>query len=67
MCEVPTRHRTSTTFPPADIDPRSFHLGMIYASIEVVGSGCKRLALSPPLTVEDLGRVRESALEIAAE
>lgn len=55
------------TFPPTDLHPRSFHLGMIYAFIEVVASGCKRLALSPPMTADELDQVREGALEIAAE
>ena len=33
-------------------DKRSFLLGMITAFCECVASGCKRLALSPPLTRE---------------
>lgn len=54
-------------FPPADVETRSFYLGMIYAFIEVVASGCKRLALSPPMTAEEMREVSESALAIAAE
>ena len=55
------------SFPPADVETRSFHLGMIYAFIEVVASGCKRLALSPPMTAEELAEVSDSALAIADE
>ncbi len=36
----------------------SYHLGMIYAFIEVVGSGVKPLALSPPMTREEHNRIR---------
>ncbi len=35
------------------MDKRSFALGMITAFSECVAGGCKRLALSPPLTRED--------------
>ena len=55
------------SFPPADVEARSFFLGMIYAFIEVVASGCKRLALSPPMTAEELREVSDSALAIAEE
>ena len=55
------------TFPVADIQPLSFHLGMIYAFIEVVASGCKHLALSPPMTAQELDQVRQAALDTAAE
>jgi hypothetical protein len=40
---------------------------MIYAFIEAVASGCKRMALSPPMTAEELDQVREGTLKIAAE
>ena len=36
------------------MDKRSFILGMITAFSECVAAGCKRLALSPPLTEEDV-------------
>jgi hypothetical protein len=55
------------SFPPADVETRSFHLGMIYAFVEVVASGCKRLALSPPMTAEELHGLSDSALAIADE
>ena len=55
------------SFPPADVETRSFHLGMIYAFVEVVASGCKRLALSPPMANDELQEVSDSALAIAAE
>jgi hypothetical protein len=41
-----------------DFDLDSYYLGMNYAFIEVVASGCKRLALSPPLTEEEHSRSR---------
>ena len=46
------------------LDKRSFILGMVTAFSECVAGGCKRLALSPPLTAEDYGRVWEEANEI---
>ncbi|MGD0803153.1 MAG: hypothetical protein ABSA11_03670 [Candidatus Bathyarchaeia archaeon] len=36
----------------------SYHLGMIYAFAEIVGSGVKPLALSPPLTREEYDRLK---------
>jgi hypothetical protein len=50
-----------------DFDLDSYHLGMNYAFIEVVASGCKRLALSPPLTEEEHGRLDEPTRLIAEE
>lgn len=37
----------------------SYHLGMIYAFAEVVGSGVKPLALSPPMTREEYDRIKD--------
>jgi hypothetical protein len=37
-------------FDSGVLDQRSYQLGMIYAFAEMVGSGVKRLALSPALT-----------------
>lgn len=45
----------------------SYHLGMIYAFAEVVGSGIKPLALSPPMTQEEHDRLREPIRAIAQE
>ena len=45
-------------------DKRSFILGMITAFSECVAGGCKRLALSPPLTEEDVRLVADAAYEI---
>ena len=42
-------------------DKRSFILGMITAFSECVAAGCKRLALSPPLTRDDYASVAEEA------
>jgi hypothetical protein len=49
-----------------NFDPDSYHLGMMYAFAEVVGSGVKPLALSPPLTGEEHVRLR-NAIQIIAE
>jgi hypothetical protein len=45
----------------------SYHLGMIYAFVEVVGSGVKPLALGPPLTKEEHIRIWNSIKTIADE
>ncbi|MCX6648109.1 MAG: hypothetical protein NTV61_01790 [Candidatus Bathyarchaeota archaeon] len=45
----------------------SYHLGMIYAFAEVVGSGVKPLALSPPMTREEQVRLRKPIQAIAGE
>lgn len=46
------------------MDKRSFILGMITAFSECVAGGCKRLALSPPLTPADRTAVGEEARAI---
>ena len=48
----------------SDLDKRSFILGMVTAFSECVANGCKRLALSPPLTKEDYPAVERQANEI---
>ena len=45
-------------------DKRSFILGMITAFSECVAGGCKKLALSPPLTAEEYRMAAEEAYEI---
>lgn len=45
----------------------SYHLGMIYAFTEVVASGVKPLALSPPMTKEEQIRLRNPIQVIADE
>jgi hypothetical protein len=45
----------------------SYHLGMIYAFAEVVGSGVKPLALSPPMTRDEHNRIRNPIQIIADE
>ena len=47
-----------------NLDKRSFILGMITAFSECVAGGCKRLALSPPLTPEDCRTIAAEAYEI---
>ena len=46
------------------LDKRSFILGMITAFCECVAGGCKRLALSPPLTHEDYRMIAEEACDL---
>ena len=46
------------------MDKRSFVLGMITAFSECVAGGCKRLALSPPLTHDDYIAFSEEAYAI---
>lgn len=53
-------------FNHGDLEQRSYHIGMIYAFAECVGSGVKRLGLSPPLDddeYEDIKRVVEAISE----
>ena len=47
-----------------ELDKRSFILGMITAFCECVAGGCKRLALSPPLTRADSGKHADEANEL---
>lgn len=42
-------------------DKYSYIMGMIVAFCECVAGGCKRLALSPPLTAEDYAMVETEA------
>ncbi len=49
------------------LDRRSYNLGMIYAFAEVVGSGVKRLGLSPPLTEDEYDAVIDDTRLIAEE
>ncbi len=48
-----------------DLD--SYHLGMTYAFAEIVGSGVKPLALSPPMTREEYDRLKEPIRLMADE
>ena len=54
-------------FDSGKLDRRSYNLGMIYAFAEVVGSGVKRLGLSPPLTKEEYMDVIDDTRLIAKE
>ena len=54
-------------FDSGKLDRRSYNLGMIYAFAEVVGSGVKRLGLSPPLTKEEYMDVIDDTRLIAEE
>ena len=49
------------------LDKHSFQLGMIYAFAEVVGSGVKRLGLSPPLDETEYNEIIEDTMIIADE
>ena len=46
------------------MDKRSFILGMVTAFSECVAGGCKRLALSPPMTKKDYAMVEGEAREL---
>lgn len=48
----------------ADLDKRSFVLGMITAFCECIAGGCKRMALSPPLSAKDYDIISDEAYEI---
>ena len=58
---------SETRFDSSKLHTRSFNLGMIYAFVEVVASGCKRLALSPTLTQRQLEEIWEDVNLIAKE
>ena len=49
------------------IDERSYQLGVIGAFSEVVGAGVKKLALSSPMTPEEMNALMEDAERIAGE
>ena len=50
-----------------EVDWRSHQLGAIAAFAEVVDNGCKRLALSSPMTGEQFDSVIDDIREIAAK
>jgi hypothetical protein len=54
-------------FDSGVLDQRSYQLGMIYAFAEMVGSGVKRLALSPALTEEQFEDIKREVRLIAEE
>ncbi len=54
-------------FDSGKLDRRSYNLGMIYAFAEAVGSGVKRLGLSPALTEEEYDEVIDDTRLIAEE
>ncbi len=54
-------------FDSSALDQRSYQLGMIYAFAEIVGSGCKSLALSPSLTAEQFDAIWDDVRLIAEE
>lgn len=54
-------------FDQSELDARSYQLGMTYAFAEMVGSGVKRLALSPPLSESELSDIEEEVKLIADE
>ena len=54
-------------FDSGVLDQRSYQLGMIYAFAEMVGSGVKRLALSPALTEDQFERIIQEVRLIAEE
>lgn len=46
------------------LDKRSFVLGMVTAFCECVAGGCKKLALSPPLSSEDYRTMKEEIFDL---
>jgi hypothetical protein len=50
-----------------DFNLDSYHLGMVYAFSEVIGSGVNPLALSPPFTPDEYQRLKKPIEEIAKE
>ena len=50
-----------------EIDTFSFQLGMINCFVEMVACGVKRLAISPPLSPDDYGRIQEASDKIVRE
>ena len=54
-------------FDSGVLDQRSYQLGMIYAFAEMVGSGVKRLALSPALTEDQFEDIIREVQLIAEE
>ena len=54
-------------FDSSALDQRSYQLGMIYAFAEIVGSGCKSLALSPTLTRDQFDAILDDVKLIAEE
>ena len=54
-------------FDSGVLDQRSYQLGMIYAFAEMVGSGVKRLALSPALTEDQFEGIIQEVRLIAEE
>ena len=63
----PRSTREEAKFDSSHLDAPSYHLGMIYAFAEAVASGCKRLALSPPMTEEQLDSIIDQVRLIARE
>lgn len=55
------------SFDPDDLHQRSYHLGMIYAFAECVGSGVKKLALSPPLDEKEFENIKRDIECISEE
>ena len=54
-------------FDSGVLDQRSYQLGMVYAFAEMVGSGVKRLALSPALTEDQFEGIIQEVRLIAEE
>ena len=54
-------------FDSGVLDQRSYQLGMVYTFAEMVGSGVKRLALSPALTEDQFEGIIQEVRLIAEE
>jgi hypothetical protein len=58
---VPTKRRKEGVDSVKELDVRSFQLGMINCFAEMVAVGVKRLAVSPPLSLEEYEELREAS------
>lgn len=61
---APPASQPAGEFEDPTIDPRSYNLGIIGAFAEVVGVGVKKLALSSPMTPQEMDGLIEEAERI---
>lgn len=67
ICCIGLSNCSDATNNPSKIDETSFHLGVISAFSEVVNAGVKPLALSHPLSKEEMALFLPEATKIAAK
>ncbi|MFK7983734.1 MAG: hypothetical protein AB8G86_27405 [Saprospiraceae bacterium] len=66
-CSMSLSNCSNSTNDSSEIDETSFHLGVISAFSEVVNAGVKPLALSHPLSKEEMALFLPEATKIAAK